>query len=214
MLGERGAAHRDDVARDFQDRFTSAPDIVEAARHDIRVKVAVRHVTPDRVVEPVSLERRAIQIDRLGQTLERHDHVAGGLLDIGMCLLRRRHECVHARWNGLAKVEQSLGAAVVAREREMWIVLDPGGGQDGLQPASAASSSPLISICTRSITDCPEGRVTPARLNASSGDGPKCARVHVFDRSNVQGTLAAPRGLRLPSQCRCHHHSLRVVGST
>jgi len=93
----------------------------------------------------------------------------------------------------------------------MRIVLDPGRGQDGLQPAQRCLVVTTDLDLHEEHHRLPGGPSHACAAERLVRDSPKCSRVHVFDRSNVQGTLASPRGLRLPSQCRRHHHSLRVI---
>src|SRR4030095_2610073 len=56
VLGERRATHRDDATCDLQDRVTTAADVFEASRHHVRMKIAVRDMAPDGVVESAVLE--------------------------------------------------------------------------------------------------------------------------------------------------------------
>src|SRR5688500_18281403 len=134
MFGQWRAPDRHDASRDFENRHSSPVYVVNRVRYDVRMHVAVGDVAPDGVVQPVPLERRAVQRQRLFQPVEWNDYVASGFLDV---LVQPRfgggNPRVEARGHAFTERKQPHGAAIVSGECYVWVRIDRARGEHLVQ---------------------------------------------------------------------------------
>jgi hypothetical protein len=106
VLGQGTSTPASNRATALEDGGLALLDISGALRNDVGVDVAVRNVSPDRIVEPALLERLAKQLKTLLELLEPDDHIGCCLLDRRRRLLRRANPTVDRFWHRFANSQK------------------------------------------------------------------------------------------------------------
>src|SRR5262245_19847318 len=119
VFGKRTAAQSDRFAPEVQNRLTSRQHVFIGAWNHVRMNVAVGTVSPDGVIKAAALIAGAINSEEVLETIEWHDHVAGGLVDARVDqTFGVANAAVDAERRGLAQREQLLRAPDVAGHRQ------------------------------------------------------------------------------------------------
>ena len=116
VLCERAATQPDDLTSALEDRLVSKPNVFEAVWHHVGMEVAIRDVTPNRVVESPIPKGCPKQAQGISHVSERNDHVSSRLLDRGVDIQFRLTDApINRLWYRLAERKELFVPPAVLR---------------------------------------------------------------------------------------------------